>query len=476
MALQNVHRIEADIKQKRYVEEPRVTSNDDIAFLVTVTDNGQPVDMAAVTMVVLASTRADRQTVITTGKKQADGSLLFELGSSETAIAGQVKGVAQLFDAEGDRISSVVFTYQVDRDPTGNGYIPTAKDKTFIEIVLVEGPAVIQEAKDVTVAASQAVSNADGATGRANAAAGNAETVIANFATVKQSTVKNKEFPTVDDRFEELEGDSYFPVSNAAAYPWTNSDSNIQQGVDGEIIFTATRSGGYVQTLVLRNINHIYYASAEVLSDSPSIGFGILSSAIKQHSGNGNYEKLAGVYTAPVSTSGAIRVQDLRTAGFTQIRVKKPLFIDLTETFGAGKEPTKDEIELLLAQFPSSWFYGTKQIGSIKQLMIWAMNELRKKANKQQDAWISPTLINGWTGDGVAFRKNQFGKIEFKGTLIEGSLGYNPFALPIGYRPAKTVYVPIIGNNLVGKLTIGSSGSVFTDSKNTYLDGVSINI
>ena len=150
MTLQNVHRIEADIKQKRYVEEPRVTSNDDIAFLVTVTDNGQPVDMAAVTMVVLASTRADRQTVITTGTKQTDGSLLFELGSSETAIAGQVKGVAQLFDAEGDRISSGAFSYQVYRDPTGDGYIPTEKDKTFIEIVLVDGPAIIQEAEVAT--------------------------------------------------------------------------------------------------------------------------------------------------------------------------------------------------------------------------------------------------------------------------------------------------------------------------------------
>lgn len=180
MTLQNVHHIEADIKKKKYLEEPRVTANDDIAFIVSIADNGKTVDMSAVTRTVLASVRPDRQTVITTGTLLTDGTIKYELGHTETKVAGQVKATAQLFDAEGDRISSVAFTYAVEKDPTGEDYIPTEKDKTFIEVVLVDGPAVIQEARDVTATARQSVVDADLATGRANTAASGADTAAGN--------------------------------------------------------------------------------------------------------------------------------------------------------------------------------------------------------------------------------------------------------------------------------------------------------
>lgn len=66
-----------------------------------------------------------------------------------------------------------------------------------------------------------------------------------------------------------------------------------------------------------------------------------------------------------------------------------------------------------------------------------AINELdTEKASKTQEAWITPTLLNGATGT-IQYRKNQFGRVEFKGTL-NGTYGTNALTLPTGYRPLAT--------------------------------------
>ena len=59
--------------------------------------------------------------------------------------------------------------------------------------------------------------------------------------------------------------------------------------------------------------------------------------------------------------------------------------------------------------------------------------ELASKADKKQEDWITPTLLNGATGD-IQFRKSQFGRIEFRGK-ITGNQGSSVFTLPTGYRP-----------------------------------------
>ena len=59
--------------------------------------------------------------------------------------------------------------------------------------------------------------------------------------------------------------------------------------------------------------------------------------------------------------------------------------------------------------------------------------ELAGKANKKQEDWITPTFLNGASGN-LKFRKNEFGRVEFIGK-ITGSSGSPVFTLPIGYRP-----------------------------------------
>ena len=61
--------------------------------------------------------------------------------------------------------------------------------------------------------------------------------------------------------------------------------------------------------------------------------------------------------------------------------LKHPLIIDLTTTFGKGNEPTAEQMDRLLTQFPNSWFDGTVNVYNSKHMMIMFFKELTKLNN-----------------------------------------------------------------------------------------------
>ena len=63
------------------------------------------------------------------------------------------------------------------------------------------------------------------------------------------------------------------------------------------------------------------------------------------------------------------------------------------------------------------------------------LTALDGKANKVQEAWITPTLLNGWTGT-LKYRKNNFGQLEFWADLIAGVGTFDTeiFTFPSTYR------------------------------------------
>lgn len=68
-----------------------------------------------------------------------------------------------------------------------------------------------------------------------------------------------------------------------------------------------------------------------------------------------------------------------------------------------------------------------------KNTIVAAINELfNSKANKAQEAWITLTLVNGTTGN-VQIRKNNMGRVEYKGKATPTALGTNMFIIPSGY-------------------------------------------
>lgn len=87
-----------------------------------------------------------------------------------------------------------------------------------------------------------------------------------------------------------------------------------------------------------------------------------------------------------------------------------------------------------------------------------------------QEAWVTPTLLNGWTNFDpaeetdyrAAYMKDSLGFVHIRGTIKNGTNSSAAFTLPIGYRP-KVLYqgfvVPCA--NGVANVTIQNSGNVF---------------
>ena len=66
---------------------------------------------------------------------------------------------------------------------------------------------------------------------------------------------------------------------------------------------------------------------------------------------------------------------------------------------------------------------------------------LNLKANKVQEGWITPTLINGWfaprSGEPPQYMKDEFGFVHFRGTIQKPTSGVSnvAFTMPTTYRP-----------------------------------------
>ena len=106
--------------------------------------------------------------------------------------------------------------------------------------------------------------------------------------------------------------------------------------------------------------------------------------------------------------------------------------------------------------------------------------ELAGKANKKQEDWITPTLLNGATGD-IQFRKNQFGRVEFRGK-ITGVEGVAVFNLPIGYRPLntfRTLAKTSASTNVARTTMVQYGGSVYFEipygTYEVHFDDISFN-
>jgi hypothetical protein len=93
--------------------------------------------------------------------------------------------------------------------------------------------------------------------------------------------------------------------------------------------------------------------------------------------------------------------------------------------------------------------------------------QLDLKANKAQEAWIEPTLLNGWVNFGSGFEtagyyKDEFGVVHLRGLIKSGTTtaGTTLFNLPIGYRPSNNKFTIIANHNTFAILSINTTGNV----------------
>ena len=160
------------------------------------------------------------------------------------------------------------------------------------------------------------------------------------------------------------------------------------------------------------------------------------------------WNNVSGICSASETSSTFVFYRTVNTqyALGDTFKFKEMTIIDLTATFGAGKEPTQAEMDRLMARFPNSWFDGVKPIQTIETLY-------QEKANKAQEAWITPTLLNGWVQhtsfENVAYMKDDMGFVHLRGGVSSGAIATLLLTLPSGYRQVgnKLTYHRIASSN-----------------------------
>lgn len=96
--------------------------------------------------------------------------------------------------------------------------------------------------------------------------------------------------------------------------------------------------------------------------------------------------------------------------------------------------------------------------------------KINGKANKAQETWNVPTLLNGWVNYGsgqalVAYYKDETGCVHIKGLVKEGTAVSNTtlFVLPAGYRPSEIVLYSTASNGGYGQAYVRLNGDVVFD-------------
>lgn len=98
-----------------------------------------------------------------------------------------------------------------------------------------------------------------------------------------------------------------------------------------------------------------------------------------------------------------------------------------------------------------------------------------------QEAWIAPTLLNGWVNyntanfSGAGYMKDFMGFVHLRGLLKSGTINQNMYVLPAGYRPEKQLHIASVSNGLFCNVTILSNGSVLPQNGSATwwsLDGI----
>ena len=102
-----------------------------------------------------------------------------------------------------------------------------------------------------------------------------------------------------------------------------------------------------------------------------------------------------------------------------------------------------------------------------------AINELdTEKANRVQEAWITPTLLNGWVSPTeIKYYKDDLGIVRISGRVSDGGGATGAvFQLPVGYRPNWPRQFAVVANNVFCAFMIDSNGNAFWISGNSKLN------
>lgn len=151
---------------------------------------------------------------------------------------------------------------------------------------------------------------------------------------------------------------------------WSSSNGSIE--VSGGVatvtpLGVPSSTGYHVQQGSHQLINgNVFYMLARVRGVDPlSVGITTYRSATGIPGPADDWRVISFWNRSNVTGVRALGVRSTLTEGWSSFEVDGIVFIDLTECFGAGNEPSKEQMDaLLLANFPATngWFDGSKRL------------------------------------------------------------------------------------------------------------------
>ena len=156
-------------------------------------------------------------------------------------------------------------------------------------------------------------------------------------------------------------------ANNTLTVTGTGAAANVQawfsnpQWINGQVYYARVRAR--VLNDQASSLRLVSYSnpSLEVIRNSPTKNEWYTLSARASYagptSGSGTRLQINTIYPSPEAAAGQVT------------EVQYMLLINLTQVFGAGNEPTREQMDELLAQFPNSWFNGVQNLFNAKYFL-----------------------------------------------------------------------------------------------------------
>lgn len=152
----------------------------------------------------------------------------------------------------------------------------------------------------------------------------------------------------------------------------TTTGSPAYSAANGVVTFTNMGSSSSTWKLTQKQqslkptavtVGHVYYLVVWMQSNSSSDGIDVggVTASNQYHTGGGGMERLSTTCVISASQTWDMRVlYSARTGDISAnpVLITRPMLIDLTATFGLGKEPSKAECDILFLE----WFQDIKYV------------------------------------------------------------------------------------------------------------------
>lgn len=379
--LENKHNLTVDTQSKSignaFVE---VVQNDNVALEVQIYNNNLLVDNTAYTYTLL-SVLPSKERIIRQGSIGPNGYPVFNLGIEEMSETGIILAMVQVYDELGNRVTSYDFKYRMKEDLSTGGVVPNADNPKFVIITEDSLSQTVQDAQQSKIELDEMKTDTEGVThlspndrlvsdyNKINNGLKNVNTQLAGISIIElkiKNNVINGNFST------DSNGDGL-------ADSWSLIGATTPSLQNGEQTFLPTIAAGYLGNTIVNPpvIGSKVYAYAEIKTTDSATKLNIFGATTKAHSGSGEFEKISAVVTT--INSNALRVTTFKSSGFVPIIVRKYIAVDLTTMFGAGNEPTKEEMDTLI-NILGGFFDGEVSVTQ-KQCVTWLLNLMRQNRN-----------------------------------------------------------------------------------------------